>query len=571
MNVLVLGISGMLGHKLFQLLQSTGHNVSGVMRPSESDFIDYGLLDGKIYDGIDVRIPGTIERVIETSQPDVILNCIGLIRPVAVDPSETLSVNSLFPHDLARIASAHHARLIQLSTDGVFSGQHGNYREQNVADADDLYGKSKSLGEVTYGGHLTVRASLVGRELTARRNLLGWLLSQKGDVPGFVNAVCTPLTTIALSQILIQLLDKEEVEGLLHLGGEKIDKYSMLRLLCQEYQLSDVRLLPYSEYYVDRSLILDRMETLGFRVESFDSMVKVAYQDDEWYPSLSSLASNVSYETLTSGVPSTDGTVTPRQVRPQSGNTVGLNVGGQIPELSIIVPCFNESYHLSNLLPELSRVCSEANLSVETVILDDFIDEHTPSIGEALQPQYPELRIKVLRRKLSRRGYGAVIRYGLGHAVGKYALCIDVNGIDPLHLIPDLVAQAREGYQLVQCSRYLDPEDTKAISRRYRLYQGIYRSMVKTTIGENLTDSTYAFKLFDRTYAMGLGLTSNRFNFSPEMTLKMLLDGAQIGSIPGSHGRFGRGRPRFRLISEMWGFLYVLARASLHRIGILWF
>ena len=140
MNVLVLGISGMLGHKLFQLLQATRHTVSGAMRPSKSEFTNYGLLDGVIYDGIDIRIPGAIEQVIEASQPDVVVNCIGLIRPVAVDPSETLSVNSLFPHDLARLAAAHHARLIQISTDGVFSGQHGNYREQSVSDADDLYG-----------------------------------------------------------------------------------------------------------------------------------------------------------------------------------------------------------------------------------------------------------------------------------------------------------------------------------------------------------------------------------------------------------------------------------------------
>ena len=571
MNVLVLGISGMLGHKLFQLLQATRHTVSGAMRPSKSEFTNYGLLDGVIYDGIDIRIPGAIEQVIEASQPDVVVNCIGLIRPVAVDPSETLSVNSLFPHDLARLAAAHHARLIQISTDGVFSGQHGNYREQSVSDADDLYGKSKSLGEVTYGGHLTVRASLVGRELTSRRNLLGWLLSQKGDIPGFVNAICTPLTTIALSRMLIQLLDMDEVDGLLHLGGERIDKYSMLRLLCEEYQLSDIRLLPYLEYYVDRSLILERMETLGLSVESFDSMVKVAYQDDVWYPSVSVSASMVGTDVGMPKMPSPDSVGLSRQDRSQYGYTVGLDVGSQIPELSIIVPCFNESYHLTNLLPELSRVCSEANLSVETIILDDFIDEGTPSIGEALQPQYPELRIKVLRRKLSRRGYGAVIRYGLGHAVGKYALCVDVNGIDPVHLIPDLVTEAREGNQLVQCSRYLEPENTKAISKRYRIYQSIYRSMLKVTIGENLTDSTYAFKLFDRTYAMGLGLTSNRFNFSPEITLKMLLDGAKIGSIPGSHARFGRVRPRFRLVSEMWGFLYVLARASLHRVGILWF
>ena len=571
MNVLVLGISGMLGHKLFQLLQATEHNVSGVMRPSKSALTDYGLFEGAIYDGIDVRIPGTIAQVIETSQPDVIVNCVGLIRPVAVDPSDTLSVNALFPHDLARIASTHRARLIQVSTDGVFSGQQGSYREQSVASADDLYGKSKSLGEVTYGGHLTVRTCLVGRELMSRRNLLGWLLSQKGDVPGFVNAVCTPLTTIALSRILIQLVEMDEVEGLLHLGGEKIDKYSMLRLLCDEYQLSDIRLLPYREYYVDRSLILDRMESLGFRVESFDSMVKVAYQDDAWYPGVSLPALDVAHEEAVSHLPSNGGSLTPRQIRYQSGYTVGVAVGGQIPELSIIVPCFNESYHLNNLLPELSRVCSEFSLNVETIILDDFADENSPSIGESLQSQYPELHVRVLRRKLSRRGYGAVIRYGLGHAVGKYALCVDVNGIDPLHLIPDLVAQAREGYQLVQCSRYMDPEDTKAISKRYRLYQGIYRSLVKTTIGEDMTDSTYAFKLFDRTYAMGLGLTSNRFNFSPEITFKMLLDGAKIGSIPSSHARFGRIRPRFRLISEMWGFLYVLARASLHRIGVLWF
>ena len=164
-----------------------------------------------------------------------------------------------------------------------------------------------------------------------------------------------------------------------------------------------------------------------------------------------------------------------------------------------------------------------------------------------------------------------MIRYGLGYAVGKYALCVDVNGIDPVHLIPDMLDQARKGSYLVQCSRYLEPEHVQGISLKYRLYQRVYRTMVRATMGRIIPDSTYAFKLFDRSYVMGLGLTSNRFNFSPEITFKLLLDGATVTSIAGSHGRFGDIQPRFRLVSELWGFLYVFARASLHRVGILWF
>jgi dolichol-phosphate mannosyltransferase len=312
------------------------------------------------------------------------------------------------------------------------------------------------------------------------------------------------------------------------------------------------------------------MKQLGYRVDSFEDMVRVIHEEDSWYPPVSS-GGHVEMPTAVavSGQDDRFDMASKKKATGPFGD--GAVVGGQVPELSLIVPCFDEGYRLNTLLPELAEICSNSDLTVETIILDDYVDEESPSVAQILQPQYPELHIRVLRRKLSRRGYGAVIRYGLGYAVGKYALCVDVNGIDPVHLIPDMLDQARKGSYLVQCSRYLDPEHVQGISLKYRLYQRVYRTMVRATMGRIIPDSTYAFKLFDRSYVMGLGLTSNRFNFSPEITFKLLLDGATVTSIGGSHGRFGDIQPRFRLVSELWGFLYVFARASLHRVGILWF
>lgn len=242
-----------------------------------------------------------------------------------------------------------------------------------------------------------------------------------------------------------------------------------------------------------------------------------------------------------------------------------------IPELSIVIPSLNEADNLPPLLEKLNRVCIENNLDVEVIVSDDASQDDTLSIATSLQAQYPDLNIRVLHRYEPRRGYGAVVRYGLAHATGRFAAIVAADGQDPIYILPEMLNHARNGAQLVQCSRYSRPGDDKEVPPRFKLYQAIYRVLVRVLLGQHFPDSTYGFKIFDRVLVMALGVTSSRFSLSPEITFKALLSGGKIAFVPGSQRVRQRGVSKFALHRELIGYAYVLLRAWLHRFGILWF
>ncbi|MCX6623768.1 MAG: glycosyltransferase family 2 protein, partial [Acidobacteria bacterium] len=211
------------------------------------------------------------------------------------------------------------------------------------------------------------------------------------------------------------------------------------------------------------------------------------------------------------------------------------------------------------------------SMDVETVISDDASEDQTLAVAVELQQAYPDLRIRILHRYKPRRGYGAVVRYGLAHATGRFAAVVAANGQNPIELLPGMLRLAREGAHLVQCSRYGRAEDERTVPLVYRCYQGIYRVVVRVFVGRSLPDSTYGFKLFDRVLAFALGLSSNKFSLSPEITFKILLAGGNVQFVHGSRPPRFKGGPGFVLLRDAPGYLRVLLRAALHRIGILWF
>ena len=209
MKILILGATGMLGHKLMQVL-SREHTVTGTVRRNASVLANYPIFSKMdIIGNISADNLETVRTAIDKANPEVIINCVGIVKqlPAAQDPLQSIAINALFPHQLVQICRQKNIRLIHMSTDCVFSGRKGYYTEEDPSDAEDLYGKTKYLGEVDYPGCLTLRTSIIGRELDTSHGLIEWFMSQEGKtVSGYKNAVFSGLTTLALSEIITEII-----------------------------------------------------------------------------------------------------------------------------------------------------------------------------------------------------------------------------------------------------------------------------------------------------------------------------------------------------------------------------
>ena len=287
MRVLILGGAGMLGHKLWQGLRDR-FDVFVTVRRLSPYYSRFGLFDPQRLMGkIDVRRSEDLLAAFAWSQPDVVINAIGIIkqRKESADPLLSLEINSLFPHRLALACRARGARLIHISTDCVFSGKDGVYIEDSVSDATDLYGRTKYLGEVSGEGVLTLRTSLIGREMETRFSLLEWFLSQKNKrCRGFSRAIFSGLTTLVFANILADVIQKHPgLNGLYHVSGHPISKYDLLRLINEIYDLRVV-IEKDPEFVCDRSLDSTRFQqAIGWRPAEWQSMVLQMRADSTLY------------------------------------------------------------------------------------------------------------------------------------------------------------------------------------------------------------------------------------------------------------------------------------------------
>jgi dTDP-4-dehydrorhamnose reductase len=290
MRVLILGGAGMLGHKLWQVFQAR-FDTWVTVRSSYSFYARYGLFDPeRMISSVDVFAFDTVIRAMAAVRPDVVINAIGVIKqlPAAKDPIISLTVNSMFPHRLAVLCQAAHVRLIHISTDCVFSGGKGMYTENEVSDAEDLYGRSKFLGEVSGPNCLTLRTSIIGRELGTTSGLVEWFLSSRnGRVQGYSRAIYSGFPTLALAQIIVDLLEQHpDLSGLYHVSSEPIDKYNLLCLLRETYQVP-IEIDPFPGVCIDRSLDSSRFQAAtNFAPLPWLEMVQAMVEDptpyDEW-------------------------------------------------------------------------------------------------------------------------------------------------------------------------------------------------------------------------------------------------------------------------------------------------
>jgi dTDP-4-dehydrorhamnose reductase len=287
MRVMVLGGAGMLGHKLLQRLRNN-FEVAGTIRDSEPDaLLSRALLGVKLYTKVAANNLSSLARAIDDWKPQVVLNCIGVVKQkkAASDPIVSIEINSLFPHQLAQITAFCGAKLIHFSTDCVFSGRRGNYVEDDLPDPIDIYGRSKLLGEVIAPGTLTLRLSIVGRELRGHLGLLEWFLSQRGQkVNGFSGALYSGLTTIATADLIGWIIRAHpQLEGLWHISGEPISKYELLTIVNTVYGLGS-EINRDETFFCDRRLDSSRFRnSTGWTPPTWEEMICAMLSDEGVY------------------------------------------------------------------------------------------------------------------------------------------------------------------------------------------------------------------------------------------------------------------------------------------------
>ncbi len=181
MRVLILGGTGMLGHKLVQVL-SDRFEIWATVRGRPEGLSEFGMFGGRIIGGVEATNTDRVVDAFARCSPHAVINCIGIVKQLELsrDPLTSISLNSLFPHRLAGLCRACGARMVHVSTDCVFSGSKGNYAEDDIPDAEDLYGRTKLLGEATGPGCLTLRTSIIGQGLRPGSALMDWFTSQRG-------------------------------------------------------------------------------------------------------------------------------------------------------------------------------------------------------------------------------------------------------------------------------------------------------------------------------------------------------------------------------------------------------
>ena len=284
MKILILGASGMLGHKLyFNLSQQAELDVYGTVR--SRDVLQNYLsseMSQKLLQNVDANNFDSIVRTIAETRPELVINCIGIVKQgvLGQDPITCISINSLLPHRIAWVCQATGARFLHVSTDCVFSGNQGNYLESDLPDAEDIYGRSKLLGEVYYPNCLTLRTSIIGHELGSRLGLVAWLLNQKNNVQGYCKHIFSGFPTGELASIIYHyIIPHSELHGIFHLSSDPISKYELLKLIAKEYALN-IQVEPNTDTTCDRSLNSSQLRSLiGYAPPTWKEMVARLHED----------------------------------------------------------------------------------------------------------------------------------------------------------------------------------------------------------------------------------------------------------------------------------------------------
>jgi len=284
LKVLVLGVSGMLGHKLFCCLSrqddldvyGTCRNLGNLAAILEAEQLN------RIYTGVDANNFDTIIRTAALCKPDIVINCIGIIKqlPASQDYLSCININALLPHRIALACKLAGARMIHISTDCIFDGQDGNYTEDSTPNCVDLYGQSKLLGEVDYPHCLTLRTSIIGHELKSKLGLIEWFLAQEDSVQGYTRHIYSGVTTVELAKIIAAyVIPNPQINGIYHISSDPISKYELLKLVALKYK-QHISIEPFDNIKCDRSLNSSEFRRLtGYSPAAWPEFIHDMYID----------------------------------------------------------------------------------------------------------------------------------------------------------------------------------------------------------------------------------------------------------------------------------------------------
>ncbi|MBU1281941.1 MAG: SDR family oxidoreductase [Gammaproteobacteria bacterium] len=284
MRILVLGVTGMLGQAVFRAFAAdASHETWGTLRSSGA--LRHFPQDShvRLLCGVDVLDQDALVAVLGNVKPNVVINCVGLIKQLAdaKDPLTALPINAMLPHRLARLCELAGARLIHVSTDCVFSGRKGLYAESDLSDAEDLYGKSKYIGELHDLPHaITLRTSIIGHELGSAYALVDWFLAQQGEVRGFTKAIFSGLPTVELARVMKDfVVPHPKLSGLYHVAAEPIDKFRLLSLVATQYA-KQIGIRPDDALVIDRSLDGSRFaQATGYLAPEWPELIRRMHFD----------------------------------------------------------------------------------------------------------------------------------------------------------------------------------------------------------------------------------------------------------------------------------------------------
>jgi dTDP-4-dehydrorhamnose reductase len=270
-KVLILGSTGMLGHVVFNYFnQIDKYETYDIVYRNK--FRNESII-------CDITDVTELKVIINRIKPDYIINCIGiLIKGSTINPANAIFINSYFPHLLVQLADELNSKVIHISTDCVFSGKKGGYKETDFRDADDVYGRSKALGEIFSERHLTLRTSIIGPEVRlVGEGLFHWFMNQTSEISGFTEAYWGGVTTLQLSKNIEQSI-QQNYTGLLHVtNGQRISKFDLIQLFNSIWKRDSVSIVPYNGKSVDKSLI--SIVENDFKVPSYLEMLN---QQSDW-------------------------------------------------------------------------------------------------------------------------------------------------------------------------------------------------------------------------------------------------------------------------------------------------
>lgn len=265
-TVLVLGATGILGSAIYRYMAQ------------QPDYLLFGASRNNQKFKIEAEDPASAINIFNQVQPDIVINCIGIIKQKHTSDDQMMTVNGRFPHWISKLCNISGARFIHISTDCVFSGSSGNYLENDAPDAIDAYGKSKAVGEINYGNAVTLRTSLIGHENKTTLSLLEWFLSQTDSVKGFKNAIFSGLPAVEIARVIHKhVLPNEALQGLYHLSASPINKFDLLTLISKVYQ-KEIKIIPEYEFKIDRSLNSNKFkQETGYSPPAWQELIEVMY------------------------------------------------------------------------------------------------------------------------------------------------------------------------------------------------------------------------------------------------------------------------------------------------------